>query len=290
MASDPPCCEHYGILGGTTVMVPVDPSRIGDEAKLVGCNRLFCVTCRSWVRHIDDIRFTGMPDAALYFDPQPSFGEKARGHRFYWCRCAFADIARTTRNRLLTNADGWRCGGHPSDKSAGGADSFHTAVGSRATRTVANLDSVEPELAMFVRGSARWLDPTFPRQGTRGPKERGQWTDEDQVPTYMQLVKEYAADGRGLEFIRTVSTKVPGEPHEGAHRVVAVGLGEGVKLELWWSIVISANEVRGKNIELIVAGANSYECIADFRAWFGPATLPTPEPEEDSNIPWQLLT
>lgn len=146
---------------------------------------------------------------------------------------------------------------------------YEVAKGPRATRTVETIDAVEPELVTFVRASARSLDPSFPQSGTRGPKARGQWKDDDQVPTLMQQVEELDTQGRGIRMIRTVTTRTPGEPHEGAVRVIAVGLPNGARLEIWWDIILSATEVRGTSIELTVAGEGKQKCIADFHDWFG---------------------
>jgi hypothetical protein len=144
-----------------------------------------------------------------------------------------------------------------------------TATGPRATRTVETVDSVEPELAQYVRRSALLLDPSFPQSGDRGPKERGQWTNDDQTITYMQQVEELDGDKRGIRTIRLLRHRLPGEPNEGALRVIAVGLANDAVLEVRWNIIVSATEVRGQDAELKVDGANKDKCIADFRECFG---------------------
>ena len=143
---------------------------------------------------------------------------------------------------------------------------FATATGARATRTVESLDAIEPQLVAFVRGTARWLDPGFPQRGRRGSAERGQWTDDDQVQTLVQQVEELV-DGRGIRIIRLYRVATPGGPHEGAIRVVAIGLANA-ELELRWNFVASEADVRGTSAELTVDGAREDECVADFRAWF----------------------
>jgi hypothetical protein len=145
---------------------------------------------------------------------------------------------------------------------------FETASGSRATRTTENVDSIEPELVTFVRGTARWLDPTFPQHGTRGPKQRGAWTGDDGIETQMQQVEELDGDGRGLRIVRLYRVTTPGGPFEGAIRIVAAGFRLGVELELRWNFVASDTYVRGTSAELTVAGPHMQECVTDFRRWF----------------------
>ena len=144
--------------------------------------------------------------------------------------------------------------------------------GPRAIHTVETVDAVEPELVNLVRGYARWLDPSFPESGERGPKERGQWTNDDQVVTYMQQVEEFDGDGRGIRTIRLLRHAVEGGPNNGALRVIAVGLPEGSTLELRWNNVVSAEDVRGLSAELTVDGPNKDKCIAAFNEWFGVTT------------------
>lgn len=146
--------------------------------------------------------------------------------------------------------------------------SYETAQGHRATRTVGTVDEVEPELATWVRKTARALDPGFPQSGTRGPKQKGQW-ETDGVTTLMHLVEALDEHGRGIRIIRTIETGTEGEPHKGAVRVVAVGLPNNAQLEIWWDIIVSATEVRGTSIELTVDGECKQQCIAGFHDWFG---------------------
>jgi hypothetical protein len=149
---------------------------------------------------------------------------------------------------------------------------FETASGPRATRTVDSLDMIEPELATFVRGAARWLDPWFPQHGRRGPNERGGWTDDNQVETVMQQVEDFDREGRGLRIIRLYRIVTPGGPHEGAIRVIAVGLANGAQLALRWNFIASDQDVRGTSAEMTVEGPHRKECVADFHEWFGVTT------------------
>jgi hypothetical protein len=145
---------------------------------------------------------------------------------------------------------------------------FVMATGARATQTVARVDGIVPQLVAFVRGTARWLDPDFPQRGRRGDAVDGSWTDDEGVETVMQQVEELYLDERGLRIIRLRRLQPPEGPHEGAVRVIAVGLGDGAKLELRWNFLASDTEVRGTSAALIVDGARRVHCVADFQRWF----------------------
>jgi hypothetical protein len=145
---------------------------------------------------------------------------------------------------------------------------FVTASGPLATRTVATLDAIEHQLVAFVRGTARWLDPDFPQRGRRGDAVDGSWTDDENVETVMQQVEELYLDGRGLRIIRLHRQQTPDGPHEGAVRVVAVGLADDAKLEVRWNFLASDTELRGTSAALMVDGARQVHCVADFQRWF----------------------
>lgn len=150
----------------------------------------------------------------------------------------------------------------------GDSATFVTATGPRATRAVPNVDAIEPDLVAFVRSAVNWLDPGFPRKGQRGPRQAGGWTDDNQVETEFVQVEELAPDGRGLRIIRVYSLARPGEPYEGAVRVIAVGAADNAKLELRWNFLADEHEVRGTSAELTVEGPRYQECVADFQSWF----------------------
>jgi hypothetical protein len=150
----------------------------------------------------------------------------------------------------------------------GDTATYVTAAGRRATRSVATVDEIEPELVAFVRTAVRWLDPRFPQTGRRGPREGGGWTDDQQVETVIQQVEELARDGRGLRIIRLYRIAPPGEPYDGAIRIIALGAANDARLELRWNFVASETEVRGTSAELTVDGARHVECVEDFRSWF----------------------
>ena len=47
-------CEGGGYLGGMELAIPPETSvRYRGGRDFVGCNRIFCPTCESWVRHVD---------------------------------------------------------------------------------------------------------------------------------------------------------------------------------------------------------------------------------------------
>lgn len=145
---------------------------------------------------------------------------------------------------------------------------FVTSTGPRATRTVATVDEIEPDLVGFVRSAVRWLDPGFPQKGKRGPRQKGGWTDDAQVETEFVYVEELAPDGRGLHMFRLYRMTPSGGPWEGAVRVIVVGAANGAKLELRWNFLASESQVRGTSAELTVEGPRHTECVADFQSWF----------------------
>ncbi|MEO8698916.1 MAG: hypothetical protein ABI867_02700 [Kofleriaceae bacterium] len=143
-----------------------------------------------------------------------------------------------------------------------------TATGLRATRTVATVDDIEPELVGFVRSAVRWLDPRFPQTGLRDEGGRGGWIGDDQVETEMTQFEELAHDGRGVRIIRLHRMTPVDGAYEGAIRIIALGVANEARLELRWNFVASEIEVRGTSALLIVEGARESQCIADFVSWF----------------------
>jgi len=154
------------------------------------------------------------------------------------------------------------------------------ATGSGATRTVDTIDLYEPVLISFVRSFARRIDSTFPEGGEVGPKERGQWTDDEKITTYMQQVEHFDGN-RGIRTIRLLRHAIEGGPNEGAVRVEAVGLEDGAQLELRWNIIASPDWVQGTSAELKIECHPAYraQCIAAFQEQFGDAPPPPGEEE-----------
>lgn len=145
---------------------------------------------------------------------------------------------------------------------------FVTAAGPRATRTVPNVDAIEPELVGFVRSAVRWLDPGFPQKGIRDKGVKGGWTDDEQVPSEFTQFEELSSDGRGIRIIRVYRMTPPAPPWEGALRVIAVGAANGARLEVRWNFIADENQIRGTTAELTVEGPRHTECVADFQSWF----------------------
>lgn len=154
--------------------------------------------------------------------------------------------------------------------AASDTEVFLIAAGDQATRTVPNVDEIEPELVEFVRRVVRWLDPDFPETGERGTRVRGDWLDDQQIQTEFVQVQELAPDGRGLRILRLYRVTPPGGPYEGAVRVVAEGLATGARLELRWNFVASHLDVRGTSAELTVDGPGHLEVVEAFRGRFEP--------------------
>jgi hypothetical protein len=108
------------MLVGTDVWLPENPrERFIDRAERIGCNRLFCSACRSWVRHLDTYSLAGatLPAAEterLYFDRRaetcPGF-RPALPSRIYLCRCKIAAVSGE-----LKTSDSWSCAGHPNEE------------------------------------------------------------------------------------------------------------------------------------------------------------------------------
>jgi hypothetical protein len=103
--------------------LPDDVSKYwADENKLVGCNRLFCRSCKSWVRHVDQRKIGHEPDTSeenewLYEHlgeaGEPILTTRVGGDecRAYVCRCA---VDYSAGYKMVQQTDNsWRCAGHP---------------------------------------------------------------------------------------------------------------------------------------------------------------------------------
>jgi hypothetical protein len=121
-------CAEGGILVGTNAWLPEDPGeRFVAEPDWIGCNRLFCGACRSWVRHLDRVRFAGgEPEPAelerLYVDARAAKDRSFKpslSFRVYLCRCSCAEIAGVKGAGELDRVDSWRCAGHPPPPGSG---------------------------------------------------------------------------------------------------------------------------------------------------------------------------
>jgi hypothetical protein len=115
-------CAQGGILVGMGVWLPEDPTeRYVGRPDRIGCNRLFCSSCRSWVRHLDGVRFAADEPARVDLEPLYLDARAAnyRGFkpslsfRVYLCRCSCAEIAGVKGAGELERVDSWECAGHP---------------------------------------------------------------------------------------------------------------------------------------------------------------------------------
>lgn len=124
MADDPEC-EGGGYLVGMEFPIPDDVSvRYRGGREFVGCNRIFCPTCQSWVRHVDRRQLGERPETraaheSLYEHLQtageptvlsdPAIGSAAS--RVYACKCNVEDCASLLR--ISSRENDWHCAGHP---------------------------------------------------------------------------------------------------------------------------------------------------------------------------------
>jgi hypothetical protein len=116
-------CVNDGMLVGMTLWLPDDPSeRFVAPPDVVGCNRLYCGSCRSWVRHLDQVHLA----TAEPLDTEPIFLDPAAAarrplfrpdnfHRVYLCRCSrllpIAGAMSAGNNDSYNES--WSCAGHP---------------------------------------------------------------------------------------------------------------------------------------------------------------------------------
>ena len=115
------CAE--ALVVGMTVWLPDDPhERFIGMPDWIGCNRLFCSGCNSWVKHLDHVGFRadGPPAAdiaPLYDDAHAEsyagFSRARLSHRVYLCRCECTEVAGVRRTCMSDTIDCWRCAGHP---------------------------------------------------------------------------------------------------------------------------------------------------------------------------------
>lgn len=103
--------------------IPSDERDYRADKEIVGCNRIFCRLCKSWVKHIDAHRVWGYQlerneHEQLYESLDPKRFPALRsdpdwdGFRTYLCRCTWADTPGLKR-LCYGDIDGWGCAGHP---------------------------------------------------------------------------------------------------------------------------------------------------------------------------------
>ncbi|HUS29114.1 MAG TPA: hypothetical protein VMZ53_11405 [Kofleriaceae bacterium] len=119
-SSPDPSCTDGGMLAGMDIWFPEVPSaRFVSDQELVACNRLFCQSCRSWIRSLDACALSqptpiGDEIEQLFIDPRAERSARvtaALGSRTYVCRCTCVDASK--RRAARDAHRGWCCGGHP---------------------------------------------------------------------------------------------------------------------------------------------------------------------------------
>jgi hypothetical protein len=124
MSETDPKCFDGGLITGTRDLVPEDPSvRYVEKGNVVGCNRIFCNECRTWIRHLDGARILDpwpgtdtisqlYGDSNLARSPLISAEPIDGAWRTYLCRCSWACSAGSKRLAHIDDAN-WFCAGHP---------------------------------------------------------------------------------------------------------------------------------------------------------------------------------
>jgi hypothetical protein len=144
-------CAKHGLLVGTNTWLPTNPSELFFvDADLIGCNRIFCQSCRSWVRNVAGVSaatgqmaHTNLSAMYLDRDVQKSAAFKnSLGVRFYFCRCDCVQIADWTP--AIDVVGSWTCAGHPP----------------KGVETIYAQPTLEVEVESTLRSSAHGL-PSF---------------------------------------------------------------------------------------------------------------------------------
>ena len=108
------------MLVRASVPTTYEIARYRREDEQLGCSRVFCRECKSWVRWIDDcktkLRRTDKA-ASIYADPDPDHWptllERSSTMRVYLCRCEWFLCRGVTYLSDIDEFDGWICGRHP---------------------------------------------------------------------------------------------------------------------------------------------------------------------------------
>jgi hypothetical protein len=113
-------CADGGLLVGTKFPIPEDPHQFyRDGGDVIGCNRVYCSRCKSWVKHIDQQRIwkrrlEPVDHEKLYESLDPKLFDvffPERLFRTYLCRCNWADTP-SLKQLGFGDIDGWDCAGH----------------------------------------------------------------------------------------------------------------------------------------------------------------------------------
>jgi hypothetical protein len=119
-------CLNGGLVVGGEYDLPSDfHVHRKTSNDIIGCNRLWCSSCRVLVKSIRGFNLTGggrdkpIDHVKLYESEDPADWEPyvARGDQFrtYFCKCSFVSWAGFRDARYLDSysIDTWRCAGHP---------------------------------------------------------------------------------------------------------------------------------------------------------------------------------
>jgi len=116
-------CAQGGMVVGMKAWLPGDPSeRFVSRSEWIGCNRLVCADCRSWVRQLDCTCFGSSAATSdieqLYFDVRAAMSRAFKPStiaRIYLCRCHWAECVSVKAAVELERAN-WKCVGHPAPR------------------------------------------------------------------------------------------------------------------------------------------------------------------------------
>jgi len=122
-------CVDGGYIADLDTPLPVDPcDHDFPRLRVRGCNRLRCLDCRSMVRYALELDIAGKwlapQDLTVLYDlPDPSSSsllKPRKGHRIYFCRCAYCVPSLVSHSLGEPDPDSysaprvnWRCAGHP---------------------------------------------------------------------------------------------------------------------------------------------------------------------------------
>lgn len=124
--SDERFCDETGLLVGAESRLSADLSDCYVKGRpIIGCNRLYCSQCASWVRNVAGVRrdegHLGRTELAELYaaigagaSPLPYVTTNMSGelYRVYVCLCGW-DHTSGIRNLYASDRDLWRCAGHP---------------------------------------------------------------------------------------------------------------------------------------------------------------------------------
>jgi|SRR6185312_12816758 len=123
--ADEPKCEDGGYLVGMKYPIPTSiAERYRGGLEYLGCNRIYCPSCSSWVRHVDRRQLGDPPRTRaehewLYENLETAgepmllmnTGAGSNAVRVYACRCSIDSCSKLLE--LMARETDWYCAGHP---------------------------------------------------------------------------------------------------------------------------------------------------------------------------------